>query len=68
MNFIKAITCIFKRHKAVIYMCQKNNFRNQMFQTATYVSIIAICVVMTGANLYQLKRSSVKAKRRQVFI
>jgi lipoprotein NlpD len=29
-------------------MCQKNNFRNQMFQTATYVSIIAICVVMTG--------------------
>jgi lipoprotein NlpD len=29
-------------------MCQKNNFRKQMFQTATYVSIIAICVVMTG--------------------
>lgn len=29
-------------------MCQKNNFRKQMFQTATYVAIIAICVVMTG--------------------
>jgi len=28
--------------------CQKNNCRNQMFQTATYVSIIVICVVMTG--------------------
>ena len=31
-----------------MYVCQKNNCRNQMFQTATYVSIIAICVVMTG--------------------
>jgi lipoprotein NlpD len=48
MKFNKTITCISKRHKAVIYMCQKNNFRNQMFQTAIYVSIIALCVVMTG--------------------
>jgi lipoprotein NlpD len=48
MNFIKKITRTFKRHKAVIYMCQKNNVRNKMFHTATYVSIIAICVVMTG--------------------
>ncbi|MGK0249050.1 MAG: lipoprotein NlpD [Oleispira sp.] len=29
-------------------MCQKNNFRNKMSQTAIYVSMIAICVVMTG--------------------
>jgi lipoprotein NlpD len=48
MKFNETITCTFKRHKVVIYMCQKNNFLNQMFQTATYVSIIAICVVMTG--------------------
>ncbi len=31
-----------------MYVCQKNNCRNQMLQIATYVSIIAICVVMTG--------------------
>ena len=29
-------------------MCQKTIFRNRMFQTASYVSIMAICVVMTG--------------------
>lgn len=31
-----------------MYMCQKSNYRKQMFQIATYVSIIVICVVMTG--------------------
>ncbi len=31
-----------------MYGCQKNNDRSRMFQPATYVSIIAICVVMTG--------------------
>ncbi len=31
-----------------MFVCQKNNCLYQMFRTATCVSIIAICVVMTG--------------------
>lgn len=31
-----------------MYMCQKNNCRNQLFQCATKVVILVICTVMTG--------------------